>query len=116
MLSVEGCSPAVSGLYARTNVRYVTCNPSPVLLAFNESHGVHNRLQNMHTARNRIRSVGRCKKRGSAHVVILLSGGIETSPSLRVYECAEVNQSATELAELLSAEAMEPCVFKFPLL
>ena len=33
MISVDGFSPAVSGLYARTYVKYVTCNPSPVLLA-----------------------------------------------------------------------------------
>ena len=36
MISVDGFSPAVSGLYARTNVRYVTCNPSPALLASDE--------------------------------------------------------------------------------
>jgi hypothetical protein len=39
-LSVERFSPAVSGLHARTNVRYVTCNPSPILVASNQATAI----------------------------------------------------------------------------
>jgi hypothetical protein len=93
-------SSAVSGLYARTHLRYVTCNPSPVLLASNEVT-VFTIDYRMYTARSKLCFVNFCRKRGNRHVVILLSGP-KISPTLRpgahIGHKLQINRSATEFS------------------